>query len=213
MANRVQARHAAALDFQRLRLRAEAIASQARTLQTSKWGAEANAAKLERELLEFAQDVAAAAARAMAEVSGNAAIADDLFGQAQRLGQLAERTDRGPAAFDLAAQLRPLEVTLGQLHTRMQQETRIADEADRLARRAAELADGALTLRFGGRPSNALMASIHTALLGFAGEAGSIAVRIEGGFVSLQGAVASMASQTRHVAAVPSPQGLSWMHA
>lgn len=196
LAARMQTRASAARDFTRLVLRAQQISIQARQLNTSKWQFVENSGALAADILKFADEVAAASARAKAELSGNTSIAEALGQHAQRVAQIA----RGGGAGDgggMEVELKPLEATLTTLRERMQTESRVSEDADLLAVRARGLAAGASRLRDGGRAAGAAATEIHLALLGFVDEAVSISSRMSLVSTGLGEAATSMAVRTR----------------
>ena len=210
LAKRMQQRESAAKDFARLVARADSIAAKARQIQTSKWGVVENAAKLAEELAAFAKEVTAAAARAAAEMSGNADITDALLENAQRLGEIARIADTAEGRGSMAAALRPLETTLSALHVRMERESTLAADAGRLAQRAVGLAKGSLGLRGGGRDAEATAAEIQAALNGFIGEAGSIAARMNEASSGLREAAAGMALRTKELTTRTPAKAVTW---
>ena len=207
---RLRTRAAASREFIRLTDRARSIAGQARVVGTSKWGVVENAAALARELAKFAGEVSVASARASSETSGNAAVANALVAQAQRIREI------GGNAFapqtSIRAELEPLEATLSTLRDRMRGGDTVARDADTLARRATMLAESAAKLTGGGRSIESAALQIQRSLCAFVEDAVSISMRISDASTGLSDAAASIARGANEVLGegVPAAAGRPW---
>lgn len=174
VSHRLRNRAEAARDFTQLTSRAKTISASAWQLQTSRWGFVENAEKLAADLTGFAQDVAAASARASQEAETNVAVVEALALQASRLQALGGSEG---AAGDTGT-LKPLQATLVVLQAKMCGASNASDDATKLAARAIDLAGCALHLKGGGREVEEIARTITKALKAFAEAANSIAARL-----------------------------------
>lgn len=176
VSHRLRNRAEAARDFTQLTSRAKAISANAWQLQTSRWGVIENAEKLASDLSGFAQDVAAASARATQEAEGSVAVVEALAVQASRLQALGLGGKEGGAGS--TDTLKPLQATLVALQAKMSGASSASDDATKLAARATDLAACALHLNGGGREVEEIAGRINKALKAFAEAATSIADRL-----------------------------------
>lgn len=196
LAGRLRARAAASDDFIRLTDRAKAIAGQAWEVRTSRWGFVENVGKLAEELDLFARHAASAATRATAETAGNMAVAHALIAQAGRIATLRQSPGAG-SDHEIRAELQPLEATLTTMHEHATDDSTVSADAAALARRAAELATMAHTVRNGGRAGEEAVAQIGKSLVGFIEDANVIATRLSIASTGLSESAARMALGAR----------------